>query len=105
MRKVVNARIRESIANISGVKDNRRMSTSHDQLFEGALSLPQPDRADLAFQLLQSLMPPGDEVSREEFAAKLYERIEAHRRGELQSMNLHDARAVIEQRLLQERPS
>jgi putative addiction module component (TIGR02574 family) len=75
------------------------MCTPQDQLFESALSLPQPARADLAFHLLQSLTPPGDEVSAEEFAAELHERIEAHRRGELRSFSLEETRALMQQAL------
>lgn len=78
------------------------MSMSQDQLFESALSLPQAERADLAFQLLQSLAPPGEEVASAEFGAELHERIEAHRRGELQSFSLDEARAIVQQRLSQE---
>jgi putative addiction module component (TIGR02574 family) len=79
------------------------MTMPQDQLFASALSLPQSERADLAFQLLQSLVPPGDEVTSEEFGAELYERIEAHRRGELRSFSLEETRAIVQERLLQER--
>ena len=83
--------------------DDPAMSMSQDQLFESALSLPQPERADLAFQLLQSLIPPGDEITAEEFRTELHERIEAHRRGELQSFSLEETRAIVRERLSQER--
>lgn len=79
------------------------MSMSQDQLFESALSLPQPERADLAFQLLQSLTPPGDEITSEELGAELHERIEAYRRGELPSFSLEETRAIVQQRLSQDR--
>jgi putative addiction module component (TIGR02574 family) len=75
------------------------MNMSQDQVFESALSLPQADRADLAFQLLQSLTPPGDEITPEQFGAELHQRIAAHRRGDLQSFTLEETRAIIEQRL------
>jgi putative addiction module component (TIGR02574 family) len=79
------------------------MSITQAQVFESALSLPQPDRADLAFQLLQSLTPPGEEISSDEFGAELHERIEAHRRGELRSFSLDETQAAVQQRLAQER--
>jgi len=79
------------------------MSTPQNPLFESALSLPQSERADLAFQLLQTLVPPGDEVSSEEFAAELRGRVDAHRRGELASYDLEDARAIVAQRLAEDR--
>ena len=75
------------------------MSISQDQLIEGALSLPQPERADLAFQLLQSLTLPGGEVTSDEFSAELHQRIEAHRRGDVPSFSLEEARASVEKRL------
>jgi putative addiction module component (TIGR02574 family) len=75
------------------------MSIPQDQLFDTALSLPQPERADLAFQLLQSLAPPGDEVTSDEFGAELHERIAAFRRGDLASFSLEETRQVIRQRL------
>jgi putative addiction module component (TIGR02574 family) len=76
---------------------------SQDQLFESALSLPQAERADLAFQLLQSLTPPGSEVTTEEFGAELHGRIEAHRRGELPSYSMEETRAMIREQLAPER--
>jgi putative addiction module component (TIGR02574 family) len=78
------------------------MTLSQNPLFESALSLPQAERADLAFQLLQSLTPPGDEVSADEFGEELRQRVEAHRRGELQSFSLDETRQIIKDRLAQD---
>jgi putative addiction module component (TIGR02574 family) len=75
------------------------MSVSQNPFFDAALSLPQPDRADLAFHLLQSLEQPGDEISADEFGAELRARIESYRRGEIGSSSLEEARAIIERRL------
>jgi putative addiction module component (TIGR02574 family) len=72
-----------------------------EQLFQTALSLPQAERADLAFQLLQSLDPPGEEVSSEVFGLELHERIESSRNGTIGSFSLEEARAIIGQRLSQ----
>lgn len=80
------------------------MSMSQDQFFDTALSLPQSRRADLAFQLLQSLDQPGDEVTAEEFATELRERVVDYRRGELDSSSLDEVRAIIEQRLSPRKP-
>jgi hypothetical protein len=71
------------------------MSISSDQIFESALSLPQAERAALAFQLLQTLSPPGDEITAVDFGAELRDRIEAHRRGELQSYSLVETRKIV----------
>ena len=79
------------------------MNISQDQLFASALSLPQPIRADLAFELLQSLDPPGEEISSNEFGVELHQRIAAHRRGESRSFNLEETRAIIQERLSQVR--
>jgi putative addiction module component (TIGR02574 family) len=79
------------------------MSIPQDQLFDSALSLPQAERADLAFQLLQSLALPGEEVTSEEFGAELRERIEAHRRGEVPSFSLEETRAIVQQKLQERR--
>jgi putative addiction module component (TIGR02574 family) len=59
----------------------------HEHFFETALSLPQSERADLAFQLLQSLDDSGDEVSAEQFGHELHARIDAYRRGELEGLS------------------
>jgi putative addiction module component (TIGR02574 family) len=79
------------------------MSFSQDQLFDSALSLPQEERADLAFQLLQSLTPPGEEVTSEQFGAELHERIADLRRGDLPSFGLEETRQIIRQRLQERR--
>jgi putative addiction module component (TIGR02574 family) len=79
--------------------DNSAMSTSQSPFFESALALPQAERADLAFQLLQSLELPGDEVDSAAFGEMLRGRVEAHRRGEISSSSLEEARAIIERRL------
>jgi putative addiction module component (TIGR02574 family) len=88
-----------TIATIYQHGDNLGMSMSQNQFFETALSLPQSERADLAFQLLQSLEPPGDEVADEEFGGVLRGRLEAYRRGELESSSLEETREIIRQRL------
>lgn len=75
------------------------MSIPQDQLFETALSLPQSERADLAFQLLQSLHPPGVEIGPDEFGAELRERVAGSRRGDQESFSLEETRAIIRQRL------
>jgi hypothetical protein len=75
------------------------MSLSQNQLFESALALPQDEGADLAFQLLQSLDPPGDEVAPSEFGSELLARIDSCRRGETQTFSLDETRQIIQQRL------
>ena len=78
------------------------MSTPQNPVFESALSLPQSERADLAFQLLQTLIPPGEEVSSEDFAAELRSRVDAHRRGEVASYDVEEALAMVARRLAEE---
>lgn len=78
------------------------MSIQQDHLLETALALPQEERAQIAFQLLQSLDPPGEEIAAEEFGADLRERVEAYRRGEISSLSLEETRAAINQRLSEE---
>jgi putative addiction module component (TIGR02574 family) len=77
------------------------MSIPENPLFETALSLPQSDRADLAFQLLQSLTPPGDEISTDELATEIHGRLDAYRRGEIRSFSLEETRAIMKERLSQ----
>jgi putative addiction module component (TIGR02574 family) len=63
------------------------------------LSLPQSERAELAFQLLQSLDPPGQPTAAEEFGSELERRAEAYRNGSLESVSLDEARNEIRKRL------
>jgi hypothetical protein len=75
------------------------MDMPQKQVFENALSLPQPQRADLAFQLLLSLKPPGELVDSETFSEEFQARVESYRRGTTASLSLGEARAVIRKRL------
>jgi hypothetical protein len=75
------------------------MGTSLDQFFEAAPSLPLPQCADLAFQLLQSLDCPGEEIAAGDFGSELRERVAAYRRGQIESSALEETRAHIQQRL------
>ncbi len=79
------------------------MSVSQEQLFESVLSLPQSVRADLAFELLQTLTPPAEEIAAHEFGAELRERIASCRRGELRSFSLDEVRVIVQERLSQKR--
>jgi len=72
---------------------------SQNQLVETALSLPQSERADLAFQLLQSLEQPGEEITVEEFGAELRSRLEAYRQGEMEGYSREETRSIVQQRL------
>ncbi len=80
------------------------MSSAPEPFLESALALPQSQRADLAFQLLQSLDPPGKEISTEQFGASLHERVKSARSGDIESHNLDEARAIVEKRLAEGRP-
>src|SRR5439155_354592 len=86
------------VAIIRPTGDNQNMSMSQNYFFETALSLPQAERADLAFLLLQSLDHLGEEVISADFGSELRERVEAYRRGEIGSSSLEEARAIIQQR-------
>jgi putative addiction module component (TIGR02574 family) len=92
------------LATFAATDDNQAMSVPENELFASALSLPQAERADLAFQLLQSLTPPGEEVSSQEFGAELHARIDAHRRGEIPSFSRDEARSIIQRRLQDRTP-
>jgi putative addiction module component (TIGR02574 family) len=81
------------------------MNMPQEQIFESALALPQTARADLVFQLLQTLRPDGREITSEEFGTDLHQRIAAYRRGDLSSYSLEDVRAHIEKRLSKDDPS
>ena len=75
------------------------MSIPQDHVFESALALPQAERAQLALQLLESLDPPGEETSAEQFGAELRERVEAYRRGEIESLSVDETRSMVNQQL------
>jgi putative addiction module component (TIGR02574 family) len=64
------------------------MSTDSANLFDAALQLPDNDRANLAYQLLQSLKPAGvlsEDDSR--FDAELEQRLTRYESGQSQAAN------------------
>ena len=75
------------------------MSLPENPLFETALSLQQSDRADLAFHLLQSLTPPGEEISTDELAAEIHARVAAQQCCDIKSFSLEEARAILQRYL------
>ena len=81
------------------------MNITTGQLLESALSLPQSERADLVFQLLQSLEPQGDLVTGEVFGAELRSRVEGYRRGDIESSTWDETREIVMQRLAEGRTS
>jgi putative addiction module component (TIGR02574 family) len=57
------------------------MTTTDPQaVFKAALSLGEKERAQLVEQLLESLAPPTEEVSEEEFVAELERRYQEYLR-------------------------
>ena len=76
------------------------MSTDLPQLIATALSLPDDDRADLAFQLLNSLKPTGLLTEREPFlASEIEQRIASYEAGETEAFDLGEVDARIRQAL------
>jgi hypothetical protein len=75
------------------------MDVPHQQIFEAALSLPQPQRAELAFRLLLSLRTPGELVDSKMFGKVLQERVESYHQGTTASLSLDEARADMRKRL------
>ena len=75
------------------------MSTT--QIFGTVLALPEESRAELAYQLLQSLKPPAA-LSDEEpgFSAELERRVEAYEAGETAASDWDDVSARLRQALL-----
>jgi len=77
--------------------DNWAMTIPANHLTETALSLSQSERADLALHLLQSLTPPGNKVTDEDFGQQLHERVQDYRSGKVSSSSLDETRTIIEQ--------
>jgi hypothetical protein len=74
------------------------MNATHSELLASVLALPQTERADLAFQLLQSLGPPGNNVASADFGDKLLKRAQAAQSGEIESVSLTELRSSMDQR-------
>lgn len=66
------------------------MSEQAERIFEQALRLPSPERADLAERLLESLAPDTDARIDTLWAAEAESRIAAFRRGELTDISAEE---------------
>jgi|GEM_PF-3680909 len=76
------------------------MSSDLPELFESALSLPDNQRADLAFQLLGSLKPPqtfSEEDPR--FPAEIQRRLESYDSGNSEASSFDEVTARVRQAL------
>ena len=56
------------------------MTPESQALFDAALALPEAERAILAERLLETLSPPGEELTDDELEAELDRRFEEYRR-------------------------
>jgi hypothetical protein len=74
------------------------MNATHAELVANILALPQTERADLAFQLLQSLDPPGPDAASDGFGDTLRERAQAAVLGNIESISLDEMRESLNQR-------
>jgi putative addiction module component (TIGR02574 family) len=73
---------------------------------EAALSLPEPERADLAYGLILSLKPAGLlEEGTEEFAMELERRVQAYEAGETVAEEWETVLNRIRRELAGHRPS
>ena len=72
------------------------MSEQAERIFEQALQLPSPERADLAERLLESLAPDTDARVDALWAAEAESRIAAFKRGELTDYSAEEVFAQIE---------
>jgi putative addiction module component (TIGR02574 family) len=76
------------------------MSTDSANLFDAALQLPADDRANLAYQLLQSLKPDGA-LSEDDsgFDAELEQRLARYESGQSQAADWDDVATRLRESL------
>jgi hypothetical protein len=74
------------------------MTTDASAIFTAALALPEPLRADLAAQLMDSLddSPPEPNRTPEEWVAIINERCDAIERGNAELIDGEDALAMLD---------
>ncbi|MGZ8847659.1 MAG: addiction module protein [Pyrinomonadaceae bacterium] len=72
------------------------MSTSSDQILEGALALPPDDRAKVLERLLASFQTPPDPQLDELWAREAEDRLEAYDQGEMGAVSAEEVFDRIE---------
>ncbi len=71
------------------------MNTSVPHLLKAALTLPEGDRADLAYQLLSSLPMPGTSYEDTGFATEVERRIAEFDAGHVSAASLDDVTSRV----------
>lgn len=80
------------------------MTTS--EIYGTALALPEQSRAELAYQLLQSLKPPRVQSAEEPgFAAELDRRVDAYEAGETSASDWDEVSARLRRALEKNGPA
>ena len=89
----------------SAVQHTGHMSSDSPDIFDAALNLPDSQRASLAYQLLQSLKPPGVPSAEDSrFDAELEKRAADYDAGKTKASDWDDVSARLKAKL-QERSS
>ena len=81
------------------------MSTAASDLLSAAMSLPESDRASIAYNLLQSLKQSGDLAEDDPaFVDEIERRIEAYDRGEATASSCDEVDQRMRQALRDQKP-
>jgi putative addiction module component (TIGR02574 family) len=76
------------------------MNLPSSQVHDAALALPVPQRAELAYELLQSLKPPaGSSEDSSDFENELERRVQAYDAGESSATDWDTVSARLRQKL------
>jgi putative addiction module component (TIGR02574 family) len=71
------------------------MTRNADQLLDEALRLPEPDRAELATRLIDSLDPAADDDVETACAAEIHQRLDELDHGRVATIPWPEARRLI----------
>jgi putative addiction module component (TIGR02574 family) len=71
------------------------MTQHANQLLQEVLRLPEPERADFAAKLIESLDPAGEEDVEAAWAAEIQQRLQELRTGQVQPIPWPEARRLI----------
>lgn len=77
------------------------MTQLADRILKDALTLPERQRVQIAWELLESVKPPLDllEEDSPEFVAEIHRRADAVLRGESKSVSWEEEKRIVEEHL------